>query len=107
MYLVDKRKLNIYIILSMSPSENQSALFVDGLSLSVTADDLNESFSPFGTVVWTRVATDRFRKSLGFGYVIMDAEGADRAIHALNGKTISGGILMIVRTEIPPLPRTG
>lgn len=91
----------------MYPSEDQSALFVDGLCLSVTAEDLNESFSPFGTVIWTRVATDHFRKSLGFGYVIMDAEGADRAIHALNGKTIAGGVLTILRTQIPPLPRTG
>jgi RNA recognition motif-containing protein len=91
----------------MYRSVDQSALFVDGLSLSVTADDLNERFSPFGTVIWTRIATDRFRKSLGFGYVIMDAEGADRAIHALNGKTIAGGVLTIVRTEIPPLPQTG
>jgi RNA recognition motif-containing protein len=106
MYLVDKRKLTTYIAVSMYPSENRSALFVDGLSLSVTAEDLNECFSPFGTVIWTRVATDRFRKSLGFGYVIMDAEGADRAIQTLNGKTIAGGVLTIVRTEIPPLPRT-
>jgi RNA recognition motif-containing protein len=90
----------------MYPSASQSALFVDGLSLSVTAEDLTECFSPFGTVIWTRVATDHFRKSLGFGYVIMDAEDADRAMQALNGKTIAGGVLTIVRTEIPPLPRT-
>jgi RNA recognition motif-containing protein len=88
----------------MYASEHQSALFVDGLSVSVTAEDLNELFSPFGTVIWTRVATDRFRRSLRFGYVIMEAEGAAKAMQALNGKTTAAGVLMIVRTEIPPLP---
>jgi RNA recognition motif-containing protein len=91
----------------MYPATIQSALFVDGLSVSVTAEDLTEIFSPFGTVIWSRAATDRFRRSLGFGYVIMDSEGADKAVQALNGKTIAGGVLTIFRTEIPPLPRTG
>ena len=88
----------------MYPATIQSALFVDGLSVSVTAEDLNELFSPFGTVIWTRVATDRFRRSLRFGYVIMDADDADTAMQALNGKTTAVGVLTIVRTEIPPLP---
>jgi RNA recognition motif-containing protein len=86
-------------------SATQSALLVDGLSLSVTAEDLNEFFVPCGTVIWTRVATDRFRRSLGFAYVIMDHEGADRAMQILNGKTIGGRVCSIFHTQIPPLPR--
>ena len=82
-----------------------TAIIVDGLSVSVTSDDLLEIFSPFGPVVWARVAMARSRQSLGFGYVVMDAEGAAKAIENLHGRTIAGRELTIARTTIPPLPR--
>jgi RNA recognition motif-containing protein len=83
-----------------------TALIVDGLSLVVTSEDLREIFEQFGTIVWARVAMDRSREPLGFGYVVMEAEeDATKAIHALDGQTIAGRKLHIAHTSIPPLPR--
>ncbi len=83
-----------------------SALIVDGLALSVTSQDLRHAFAPFGSVVWTRVAVDRFRRSLGYGYVVMGSEAAAaQAIDSLKGKTIAGLPITVAHTTIPPLPR--
>lgn len=82
-----------------------AALIVDGLSLSVTSEDLREIFTPFGPVIWVRVAMDRSREPLGFGYVVMEAEYATNALHALDGKTIAGRRVHIAHTSIPALPR--
>ncbi|MDQ6732872.1 MAG: RNA-binding protein [Nitrospirota bacterium] len=83
----------------------RAALIVDGLSLSVTSEDLKNMFTPYGDVVWTRVVMDRFRRSLAYGYVVMasDIEAA-RAIESLNGKLTGSGVLKVVHTEAPPLP---
>ena len=86
---------------------SRSALIVDGLALSLTAEDLAELFKPFGTILLTQVALDPFRRSLGFGYVIMETEdGASQAIQALDGHTVAGRALHIVRTQVPPLPKS-
>lgn len=81
-----------------------TALIVNGLSLSLASEDLREIFSEFGPVMWTHVETDGSGEDLGFGYVVMDAEGAAKAIQALNGKTIAGQKVTIAHTAIPPLP---
>jgi len=90
------------------PAVSRSALIVDGLALSLTSDDLSEMFTPFGTILWTHVATDPFRRSLGFGYVVMETdEQASHAIQALQGHSIAGRLIRISRTELPPsLART-
>lgn len=82
-----------------------TALIVDGLSVSVTSEDLRDLFTPFGPVIWARIAMDRSRRPLGFGYVVMEAEHATKASHALEGKTIAGRQLRIAHTAIPALPR--
>jgi RNA recognition motif-containing protein len=85
----------------------RSALLVDGLALSLTSDDLTELFLPFGTILWTQVVTDSFRRSLGFGYVVMETdEQATRALQALQGHSIAGHVIRISCSETPPLPRT-
>jgi len=86
---------------------SRSALIIDGLALSLTADDLRALFSPFGSILFAQVALDPFRRSLGFGYVVMETEiQATQAIEALQGRTISGRGLHIARTEVPPLSQT-
>lgn len=81
-----------------------TALIVNGLSLSLTSEDLREIFSEFGPVMWTHIATDGSREALGFGYVVMNAEDAVKAIQALDGKTVAGQKVTIAHTAIPPLP---
>ena len=70
-----------------------SALIVDGLPLLMTSETLTDLFIPFGKVTWARVVMDRYRRSLSYGYVVMDVDAdAAKAVEALDGK------LMVVRS---------
>lgn len=94
MYLVDRRKRYAYSS-AMTTAEPtirpMTALIVDGLTLSATADDLRRMFRTFGSVVSCRIVLDHFGNSLRYGYVIMDSEDhADNAVKALNGKASIG-----------------
>ncbi|WP_447983814.1 RNA recognition motif domain-containing protein [Nitrospira sp. Nam74] len=83
-----------------------TTLFVDGLALSVTSEDLRELFMSFGSVAWCRVARDHCGISLRLGYVAMDNEdNATRATEALNGTIVAGLQITVTRTTVPPLPR--
>ena len=65
-------------------------IYVGNLAYEVADEDLNESFSAFGTVTSARVIRDRFTdRSRGFGFVEMsDDTEAQAAIDELNGKAI-------------------
>ena len=90
----------------MATADPQSALIIDGFSLSTTADDLREMLSPYGTVVWCRIARDRWGNSLRHGYVVMDTEDhARQALEALNGKTPAGLPITVGLAPVPSLPR--
>jgi len=79
------------------------SLIVDGLSLSTTADDLTQLFTPFGSVVSCRIVVDHCGNSLRYGYVVMDSEDhADNAIKALSGKERAG--LPITVAHVVTLP---
>jgi len=83
-----------------------SALIVDGLPLSMTSEHLTNLFAPFGKVTWARVVMDRYRRSLAYGYVVMEPD-ADAAVaaKALDGKDIGGAQkLTVVYAPSPPLP---
>jgi RNA recognition motif-containing protein len=84
-----------------------AALIVDGFPLSWTSEHLTEMFAAFGKVTWARVVMDRFRRSLSYGYVVMDVDAdATKAVEALDGKDIGGGQkLKVVYAPVPPLPR--
>lgn len=89
----------------MDTIRTHAALIADGLSLSITSEDLKEMFTPYGRVIWTRVVMDQFRRSMSYGYVVMATHAeADRAIQALDMQFRNERILRVVRTEIPPLP---
>jgi RNA recognition motif-containing protein len=61
-------------------------LYVGNLTYSVTHSNLEEWFTPFGTVQSAQVITDRDTgRSKGFGFVEMDTEAqAQSAIQGLN-----------------------
>ena len=83
-----------------------SALIVDGLPLSMTSENLTDLFTPFGKVTWARVVMDRYRRSMSYGYVVMEADAdAGKAVEALDGKLIGSQKLKIVYAPVPPLPR--
>ena len=86
-------------------------LYVGNLSYDTTEDTLRALFAEFGEVESARVITDRYSgRSKGFGFVEMSAaEDAQKAIEALNGKSVDGREIRVdkakPRTERPSRPR--
>lgn len=74
-----------------------SKLFVGNLTFSTTSSDLETLFGEHGSVVSAQVINDRDTgRSRGFGFVEMeDAEGAKKAIGALDGRSIDGRNLTV------------
>ncbi len=72
-------------------------LFVGNLSFNTTENDLNDAFAAHGTVVEANLMMDRATgRPRGFGFVTMSTpEEAQKAIDALNGKTIDGRALTV------------
>ncbi|MFM6986161.1 MAG: RNA recognition motif domain-containing protein [Hydrogenophaga sp.] len=86
-------------------------LYVGNLPYSVRDEDLQQSFSAFGTVNSAKVMMERDTgRSKGFGFVEMgsDAE-AQAAIEGMNGQPLGGRSLVVneARPMEPRPPRTG
>ena len=82
-------------------------IFVGNLDFGATEDAVRALFEPFGNVERVSIMTDRDTgRSRGFAFVEMtNAEEADRAIAALNGKSLGGRALNI--NEARPKPTGG
>ena len=67
-------------------------IYIGNLAFAVKDSELNKVFSEFGEVVSASVISDKISgRSKGFGFVEMqNAEDADKAIKALDGKEIMG-----------------
>ena len=72
-------------------------IYVGNLPFSTTDDELNDLFSPFGTISSARVIRDKFTdRSRGFGFVEMENdEEAEKAIAELDGKSVGERVLKI------------
>ena len=72
-------------------------LFVGNLSFNTTENDLQDAFAAHGTVTETNLMTDRTTgRPRGFGFVTMSsAEEAQKAVEALNGKSLDGRALTV------------
>ncbi len=72
-------------------------IYVGNLPFSTTDDELNDLFSPFGTISSARVIRDKFTdRSRGFGFVEMENdEEAEKAITELDGKSVGERVLKI------------
>jgi len=72
-------------------------LYVGNLGFDVVSADLEELFSPHGTVKSAQVITDRDTgRSKGFGFVEMGGDGeAAAAIAALNGQDFKGRAMTV------------
>lgn len=80
-------------------------IYVGNLNWSMTSEDLQNLFAPYGEVTSAKIVTDKFNnnRSKGFGFVEMaDDEAAKSAIAALNDSEISGR--KIVVNESQPRP---
>ena len=71
-------------------------LFVGNLPWSVTDQDLEDMFTPFGSVDSAKVITDRETgRSRGFGFVEMPDDSTRSAIEDLNESEIQGRKLTV------------
>src|SRR5438046_4609161 len=72
-------------------------LYVGNLSYNVDSSELEQMFSPHGTVVSAQIINDRDTgRSKGFGFVEMGSdEEAQAAIAALNGQEHGGRALTV------------
>jgi cold-inducible RNA-binding protein len=76
-------------------------LYVGNLTYSVSSSDLQEWFTPFGTVRSAQVIQDRdMGRSKGFGFVEMDTDGqAEAAIQGLNDHEHDGRRLTVAEAK--------
>ena len=83
-------------------------LFVGNLSFNTTENDLQDAFAAHGTVVEANLMMDRTTgRPRGFGFITMSSpEEAQKAIDALNGKSVDGRALT-VNIARPREERTG
>src|ERR1043165_3649778 len=73
-------------------------IYVGNLNWSLTSDDLQNLFSPYGEVVSAKIVTDKFNnnRSKGFGFVEMSDDNAARtAISSLNDTDIKGRKIVV------------
>ena len=72
-------------------------LFVGNLSFNVTENELQDMFAAHGSVLEANLMMDRVSgRPRGFGFVTMsNAQEADAAVTALNGKTVDGRALTV------------
>jgi RNA recognition motif-containing protein len=83
-------------------------LYVGNLPYSFRDSDMEQAFSPFGTVANAKVMMDRDSgRSKGFGFVEMsNSDEAKAAIEGVNGQQHDGRDL-VVNEARPMEPRTG
>src|ERR671924_2233918 len=78
--------------------------FVGNLSFQTTEGDVTSTFTQCGAVESVSIITDRDSgRSKGFGFVLMEEEGADKAIATLNGSQLNGRTLTV--NEAKPMVR--
>jgi len=77
-------------------------LFVGNLPFNASENEVRSLFAAHGTVEEVRLVTDRFSGNpRGFGFVIMDAEGALAARQALDGARFQGRVLKVDEAREP------
>lgn len=71
-------------------------LYVGNLPWSTTEDSLADAFRPHGTVVSSRIITDKETgRSRGFGFVEVEDADADKMVSAMNGSELGGRQIVV------------
>lgn len=83
-------------------------LYVGNLSFDVTQGQLEQMFTPYGTVRSAQLITDRDTgRSKGFGFIEMSSDReADAAINGMSGQMVDGRALTVNEAK-PREPRSG
>jgi RNA recognition motif-containing protein len=79
-------------------------IYVGNLSWTMTDDDLNSMFSPFGEVTSAKILKDKMNgRSKGFGFVEMpNADEAQTAISNLNDTEVQGRKIIVNESQPRP-----
>jgi cold-inducible RNA-binding protein len=81
----------------------QARLFIGNLSWNVTDADLEELAAPQGTVLDTKVITDRDTgRSRGFGFITIETNNVQDVIQALDGQVLDGRAIRVNEAEERP-----
>lgn len=76
-------------------------LYVGNLPWSTTDTSLTEAFRAYGTVISSRIITDKETgRSRGFGFVEVEENDAEKMVNAMNG-TDFGGRQIVVNEAKP------
>jgi len=72
-------------------------LYIGGLPLDITSDELREVFEEFGEIAEAKVITDRYTgRCRGFGFITFKKdEDADKAIDEGNGAELDGKTIKV------------
>lgn len=72
-------------------------LYVGNLPFSFTEESLKSTFAPYGTVVFSRIITDKMSgRSRGFGFVEMSTdEETKAAVSGMNDTELEGRKLVV------------
>ncbi|KAJ3693283.1 hypothetical protein LUZ60_008763 [Juncus effusus] len=74
----------------------EANLFVKNLDKSISNVQLYKTFSPFGTILSCKIATEPTGQSKGYGFVQFDCvESAQNAIQSLNGTLLNDKTLFV------------
>jgi RNA recognition motif-containing protein len=97
--------LSSLVIVSLKKTKMN--IYVGNLNWTMTDQDLQDLFIPFGTVSSAKIVTDKFKgnRSKGFGFVEMSSDDEARAAIAALHQSDVGGRNIIVN-ESQPRERT-
>lgn len=77
-------------------------IYVGNLSNNVANEMLAEKFAKYGTVYSAKVITSReTHRSMGFAFVEMALEDAEKAIMNLNGSSLDGRFINVTEAKKP------
>jgi cold-inducible RNA-binding protein len=80
-------------------------VFIGNLPFQTTEGDLTNTFAQYGSVQSVQIITDRETgRSKGFGFIVMEEQGADAAIAEIGGSVVDGRTLTV--NEAKPSFRT-
>ena len=72
------------------------SIYVGNISFEATPDQLRDLFAQHGDVLSVKLINDRYTgKPRGFAFVEMEDEGADEAIHEMDGIELEGRNLKV------------
>lgn len=79
-------------------------VYIGNFPYDTTEDDLKNALSPFGTVTYVKIITDRESgRSKGFGFAEFDSpDGMEAAISNLDGKDFNGRTIKVNEAREKP-----